>query len=182
LTLQKAGLMSRSSVRSLLAAVYVAGACWSGLAFAQGFLVEPDQNWREAEVVMPPPPQEKHLREFAVSAASSNRFFVDESSLDVGTDYVVRYVMVVRSSGGAETVSYEGIRCPTAEHKLYAHGRPDGEWVPPRNPEWKNLRSARAHTPQAALAANYLCDGVAPPRSREAALRGLRDGTERWRN
>lgn len=151
-------------------------------AVAQGFLVEPDENWQEAEVPMPPPLQPDHLREFEVSAASSNRFFVDESSLDVGTDYVVRFVMLIRGSGGAEMVTYEGIRCTTGEYKLYAHGREDGEWVPPRRSEWKPLRSVRSHLPQAALARNYLCDGVAPPRSRDAALRGLRNGVDRWRN
>lgn len=149
---------------------------------AQGLLLEPDSNWREAEVTMPPPPQEAHLRKFEASAANSHSYFVDESSVEVGTDYVVRYVLVVRTSGGAETVSYEGIRCPTGEWKLYAHGRSDGEWVEPRRSEWRPVLSARAHTPQRALAANYFCDGVAPPRSREAALRGLRQGAERWRN
>ena len=150
-------------------------------AVAQGFLVEPDQNWQEAEVQMPSAVQRDALREFQVTASSSNRFYVDESSLDVGPDYVVRFVMVVQSSGGAETVTYEGIRCNTGEYKLYAHGRPDGEWVPPRRSEWKPLRTVRAHLPQAALAKNYLCDGVAPPRSRDVALRGLREGTSRWK-
>lgn len=168
--------------RCLLGALLAGAGMLPLAAVAQGFLVEPDTNWREAEVQMPPPVQYDALREFEVSAASSNRFYVDESSLDVGPDYVVRFVLVIRSSGGAETVTYEGIRCTTGEYKLYAHGRPDGEWVPPRRSEWKPLRSVRANLPQAALASNYLCDGVAPPRSRDAALRGLRNGVDRWRS
>lgn len=150
-------------------------------AFAQ-FLTEPDQNWQEAEVPMPVAPQEKSLREFHVTSATSHRYYVDESSLEVGPDYVVRYVLVVRTSGGAEQVTYEGIRCPAGEWKLYAHWRDADEgWVPARRSEWQSLQSTRRHTPQPALAKNYFCDGVAPPRSTAAALRGLRYGTDRWR-
>lgn len=175
-------MLSVSAKRDLVSILLVGGLLVSLPAWAQGFLVDPDENWREAEVPMPSPVQRDHLREFEVSAASSNRFFVDESSLDVGADYVVRFVMLIQGSGGAEMVTYEGIRCNTGEYKLYAHGRDDGEWVPPRRSEWKPLRSVRSHLPQAALAHNYLCDGVAPPRSRDAALRGLRNGVDRWRN
>lgn len=148
------------------------------LATAQ-FLSDPDENWREAEVEFPPPPQEAFLREFFVSSASSNRSYVDESSLEVGSDYVVRFVLVTRTSGGAENVSFEGIRCTTGERKLYALGRPDGEWTTPRRSEWQTMRTASVNTPQTALAINYLCDGPAPPRTTEDALRTLRTGVER---
>jgi hypothetical protein len=144
-----------------------------------GFLTEADPNWREQEVRMPPPPQEDRLREFFVNAASSNRFYVDESSLEVGADYVVRYVMVVRAGGGAETVTYEGIRCTTGERKLYAHWRQDGDWVAPRRSEWESLRSAGLGRPYRALALSYFCDGPAPPRTTADALRGLRHGVQR---
>jgi len=144
------------------------------------FLSELDPNWREAEVQMPPAPQEKSLREFHVSSAVPHRYLIDESSLEVGADYVVRYVLVIRTAGGAEQVSYEGIRCPAGEWKLYAHWRPSEGWVPPRRSEWQAIASTRRHTPQAALAKNYFCDGPAPPRTTADARRGLRYGSERW--
>lgn len=168
--------LSRLSFRGcLLTALICPIAAWA----QSGFLFEADSNWQEADVGMPPPPQEKRLREFFVSAASANRFFVDESSLSVGPDYVVRYVLVVRAGGGAETVTYEGIRCTTGERKLYAHWRQDGEWVPPRRSEWESVRSGGLNRPYRSLAIGYFCDGVAPPRTTEDALRGLRNGIER---
>lgn len=170
-----------------LFSVLRAGVLASGLVLAPAaalasFLVEPDPHWEEDEVTMPPPPEEKSLREFFVTSASSNVFMVDEASLDVGGDGVVRYVLVVRTSGGAENVTYEGIRCNTGERRIYAHGRPDGEWAPARRSEWEPLRHGSYNMPQSILAAQHFCDGPAPPRSRAAALRGLRSGSERWRS
>lgn len=168
------------NLRRALPVVLVLALCASAPAQAQLF-AEPSRDWQEADVPVPRPPQEDHLREFYVTAATPHRYYVDESSLSVGPDYVVRYVMVVRAEGGAEQVSYEGIRCPAGEWKLYAHWRDDGGWVPSRRSEWQPLLSARRHMPQLALARNYFCDGVAPPRSTEAALRGLRDGADHWK-
>lgn len=171
---------TRLNLRRALPTMLVLALSASAPVHAQLFS-EPPRNWQEADVPVPQPPQEGTLREFHVTAATSHRYYVDESSLSVGPDYVVRYVLVVRAAGGAEQVSYEGIRCPVGEWKLYAHWRDDGEWVPARRSEWQQLLSARRHMPQLALARNYFCDGVAPPRSTEAALRGLRDGTDRWK-
>lgn len=137
---------------------------------------KPDPNWREAEVTMPPAPAEATLRQFFVSAASLNDFFVDEASLSVGEDGVVRYVLLVRAAGGAENVTFEGIRCRTGERRIYAIGRPDGEWAAARRSQWEPIVDSAYNRPRAALAQEHFCDGPMAPRSREAALRGLRDG------
>lgn len=148
------------------------------LAFG-GLLVPADPNWREMEVSMPPAPNEQSLRRFFVTAAAQNAFYVDEASLDVGEDGVVRYVLVVRTSGGAENVTFEGIRCNSGEQRLYAHGRPDGEWVPARRSEWSPIRANSYNMPQAVLAVQHFCDGPAGPRNRSEAIRGLRHGISR---
>jgi hypothetical protein len=141
-------------------------------ATAQLF-TSPDPNWREAEVALPQPPAEATLRRFFVSAASPNDFFIDEASLSVGEDGVVRYVLVVRAAGGAENVTYEGIRCRTGERRIYAIGRADGEWAPARRSQWEPIVDNAYNRPRAALAGQHFCDGPAAPRTREAALRGL---------
>lgn len=141
-----------------------------------GLLSDPDPNWHEGDYVLPAPPAEGSLRQFFVSAASPNRFLIDETSLSVGEDGIVRYVLVVRTPGGAENVSFEGIRCTTGERRIYAMGRPDGEWVAARRSEWEPISNNAYNRPRAALAFDYFCDGPAPPRSRDQALRQLRDG------
>jgi len=83
-----------------------------------------------AEVVtqFPAYPRNSNLLEFSVGASGEFRFFVDKSSLSVGGDGIVRYVLVARSSSGVDNVSYEGLRCESAEVRRYAAGEKDATW------------------------------------------------------
>ena len=42
---------------------------------------------------------------------------IDQRTQAIGEDGVVRYVLVVRSASGAESVSFEGLRCATGERR-----------------------------------------------------------------
>lgn len=168
-----------SLLKTFFLLLYALPLAIASAASAQGLFSGPDPNWREGEHVLPPPPSEAALRQFFVSAASSNRFFLDESSLAVGEDQVIRYVLVIRTAGGAENVSFEGIRCESGERRIYALGRADGEWVPARRSEWERISSDQHNRPHAALAFDYFCDGPSAPRSTDAALRRLRAGGRR---
>lgn len=153
-------------------------ACFSALGAssvvsAGGLLVESDPNWQEGDHALPPAPSEAGLRPFFVSSASPNRFYVDENGVSVGADGVVRYVLVVRTPGGAENITYEGIRCATGERRIYASGRIGGGWTPLKTSEWVRIGDNSYNRPRAALAYDYFCDGPAAPRNREHALRRL---------
>ena len=86
---------------------------------------------------------------------------------------MVRYTLVVRTPGGAENVTFEGIRCATGERRIYASGRKDGTWTPMKNSEWQPISVNNYNRPRAALAYDYFCDGPAAPRDRKHALQLL---------
>lgn len=134
-----------------------------------------DRAWSEAPVVLPAAPVEADLLPFEVSAASTNHFFIDRRSLSVGPDGVVRFTAVIRSPGGANNVTYEGIRCATAERRLYATGRVAGDWAPARVARWARIEMGGANHYHAALFAEYFCrNGGQTP-----VLREVLDALER---
>jgi len=165
-----------NSLRRVLCGGLTALACFSGSLSAQ-LLSDPDSApaWKEGEYALPAAPGEASLRPFFVSSASPNRFLIDEDTLSVSDDGVVRYVLVVRTPGGAQNVTFEGIRCGAGAWRIYATGRPDGEWVPTRNGDWRPIVDTSYNRSRAALALDYFCDGPAPPRDRAEVLRRLHD-------
>lgn len=82
-------------------------------AFA-GLLVDADPDWKEGAAEMPAAPQDAGLRSFDIGSTSPNAFFVDEQSVSVGEDGVVRYTLVVRTPGGAENVTSKVSAAPPA--------------------------------------------------------------------
>lgn len=136
---------------------------------------EAKPEWKEAALELPPLPVEEDLIPFQVSSGASAAFFVDGRSLRLGRDGIVRYTLLVRAAGGAENLSYEGIRCETAERKLYAIGRGRSEWVLPRNAEWQRISDNSLNRQHAVLAKEFFClPGSALP-NREDILRLLRN-------
>ena len=128
---------------------------------------------REDNVVPPPYPSRANLIEFQVPETGELHFYVDGSTLSVDKEGVVRYVLVAQSSGGSPNVSYEGLRCAAAEHRLYATGQADGTWVPSRN-GWQPLRNARRW--QIALYREYFCPQKVAIRDAGEGVRALQAG------
>lgn len=140
--------------------------------------------WQELEVRFPAPPKVEALTPFYVSATTENRFFVDTSSLSVDADGVVRYVLVVTTSGGARNVTYEGMRCDTRERRMYASGRADTSWSKSRRIGWEPIRDVVANRHYAALFYEYFCPGGVIVRNAGEAVSALRAGVhpdnKRW--
>lgn len=116
-----------------------------------------DKPWQEIAIQLPAAPAPENLRPFDVSATATQIFAVDDKSISVGTDGIVRYTMVSRSEGGAMNVTYEGIRCATYERKIYAFGRTDGAWSRARRDQWERIDGSAANRQHAALAKDYFC-------------------------
>lgn len=135
-----------------------------------------EPRWQEEEAALPTFPKDENLLEFYVSAVTTNRFFIDGATLNPGADGVVRYSLVVRTAGGATNVSFEGLRCATLEHRLYATGRSDGTWAKARASEWKLMANLPANRQHAALSRDYLCPSRVPIRTAEEGRDALRRG------
>ena len=133
--------------------------------------------WVEMEVNPPAYPRQSGLVEFSVSGATSNRFMLDADTISIGADGVVRYVLVVRSAGGAENVSFEGIRCATREQKFYAFGQRQATWSRVREPQWRLIAMKDINRQHSVLFADLLCtDGMRPPRAVREIVQRLRYG------
>ncbi|MDR2614114.1 MAG: CNP1-like family protein, partial [Candidatus Accumulibacter sp.] len=84
--------------------------------------------WQEIEVALPAFPELENLIPFEVGAVRHMRFSIDEKSISVDSDEVIRYSLVAISASGARNISFEGMRCATGERRIYAFGRSDGTW------------------------------------------------------
>lgn len=135
----------------------IAGSSASFQVSAQLFARDFDeQEWVEQQARLPLFPKAENLLVAEIEVARSFQFLVDATTLDIGQDGVIRYVLVARSATGSENVSFEGIRCETRERKLYAVGRPDKTWAQARNSGWAAY-SRSATNYHAELAAMYFC-------------------------
>ncbi len=158
---------------AVLMGLVVSGAVSAGLGLRDND--DPDApKWEEDSVQPPAFPLEANLREFYVSATTAHKFYIDASTLSVGKDGVVRYVLVVRTSGGATNTTYEGMRCESGEYKLYATGHRDGTWAMARRGEWSRIVNKPTNRHHAALARDYFCPSgtaIHTPAEGQEALR-----------
>lgn len=126
--------------------------------YAQGDPASADKAEDTAPLALPAAPAKENLLSFYVSPITTMNFAVDASSVSVTPDGIVRFTLVIASPEGALNISYEGIRCKTAEKKLYATGSTNGSWSPSRNDAWSQIRDIGANRQHAALFNDYFCD------------------------
>jgi hypothetical protein len=151
--------------------------CASTGVLAAGFDSEyEEKRWEEVEAQLPVFPKQDSLDAFFVSAASDNKFMVDRDSISVGVDGVVRYTLVVQSPSGVQNVSYDGLRCATAERRLYAFGRSDKTWSKARSNQWAKIQESTLNRQHAALYFEYFCPNGGIVRDAEEARMALRSG------
>ena len=138
-----------------------------------------DEPWQEeTQVPLPTYPGDPSLVEIYVGPVATAKFYVDASTLSVGKDGIVRYVLVVKTSGGATNTSYEGIHCAEHRWKLYATGRSDRTWSLSRalRNDWRPIEKTPTNPYHAELSRSYFCpDGNAiatPEEGRDALRRG----------
>jgi hypothetical protein len=168
--------MRVSAIAVLALLAHPAAAQWSGWDYD---LDRPKEKLTEIEIKLPPYPRDEDLVEFEVSAASADRFLVDEKALSIGADGVVRYTLVIKTGRGANNVSYEGMLCALQQTKMYATGGRNGTWMNARDPQWRPIRPPSVLDPRHVLRRDYLCAGVSsnvPAASVDDVLRRIRYG------
>ena len=152
-------------------------------AFAQAQSATPLPAFEErppvVELEVPPPayPVTSALTRYPIDNFRQT-VLIDTENILLSGDDIVRFVLVLRSPSGAETVSFEGIRCNTMEQKLYALGRQTaagGTWVAARASQWRPVGTRLGDPLRAELAREVFCNG-ALPESRRAMLEHLRRG------
>ena len=148
-------------------------------AFSQSQLEEDfddtGKTWQEIAVQLPAPPTPEYLIPFYVSATATQTFAVDEKSLDVGKDGVIRFTLMSTSPSGAKNISYEGIRCASFEKKSYAYGRDDGSWARSRRDQWEPIVRNAANRQHGVLAVDFFCEGKSVAGDRQTLLKRLRN-------
>ena len=140
------------------------------------FEFENDKPWVELAAQLPPVPKAENLVEFNVSSATRNRHFIDTASISVGEDKVVRYTVVIDAAGGARNIAFEGLRCETAERRLYAYGHPDGTWSKARNAGWEGIKLRSLLSYHKALYEDHFCPDGINVQEASQAVRSLQRG------
>lgn len=143
-----------------------------------GFDYVPEEavEWKELEVPPPAFPRAENLREFYVSPTTANTYLIDASTLSSGSDGVVRYVLVVRTAGGAKNISFEGMRCEERSWKLFATGSGDGQWNKARISEWRPIENKPVNRYHAALSRDLFCPNGIPIATADEGRKALRLG------
>ena len=131
-----------------------------------------------AELQRPPPefPRPQNYLPLEVSVTSPFAFYVDAKSISVGTDGVMRYSLIARSSEGVLNISYEGIRCEGRQFRVYAYGRPDNTWAEARMSQWQPIPADARNAQRAVLHGDYFCAKSNMIGTAEDAVRLLRAG------
>ena len=149
---------------AFLLCLLTASSCWSQIA-------DIDPDWKELEV--PPPAKFNVERMVAIEMPRyvTVKIGVDPDSLTIGTDGIVRYVMIAQSSGGNINAMYEGIWCRKGEVKTYARLGSDGKWDPVKDAQWSPLRRRSFANSNSRISTERRSkDGVAPALSQWRAV------------
>lgn len=168
----------------LLSGLLLSFAGWAGNIYEEAskpqyntyYLEREEAPWEEVQTTLPAAPKPENLMPVDVGSGARFTYLVDLPSVEAGQDGVVRYTLLARSPSGAENLTFEGLRCETGEHKLYAFGRKTGEWAKNPRGEWKIIRARVIHNPQSALFFHYLCPALDKPRTTEVVRQLLRTG------
>ncbi len=124
----------------------------------QGKDVE-EEEVQEETPQLPPYPRDSNLIEFAPYGRTTNRYYVDGSSVSVGRDKIVRFTVVAKSKLGGEHVAFAGVNCKRQEWKDYAYGTPEKLWRQQTDPPWQRIENLATNDYKYSLFKDFMCFG-----------------------
>lgn len=132
------------------------------------YAFEDAQPWSEQDYQLPAYPAQPRWQEFFLSPKGANRQFVDLSTLSIGQDGVVRYVLNIQSPSGVQNVSVEGILCKDRQVRSYAFGDTvHHSWIESMKAVWRPIE--QDDTVRLQLRASLCPDGIQVKDVAEAA-------------
>ncbi len=119
-----------------------------------------EDDWSEIKGVgFPPIPKARDLiRVDSESLGTRYEYFIDGSSILLGTDEVIRYTVVLQSDTGVRNVYFEGIRCETREARTYGYATRQGGFKPLASSTWKDVRAVGPFAYRLLLVDKFMCD------------------------
>ena len=119
-----------------------------------------EKEWREIKSIQfPPVPKARNLiRLDSASLGARYEYFIDGSSILLGTDKVIRYTVVLQSDTGVRNVYFEGIRCETMEARTYGYATRQSGFKPLASSSWKKMRGVGPFAYRLLLANKFMCD------------------------
>lgn len=130
----------------------------------------------EVQAPLPQYPKPENYLPFQVSVTTPFVFFVDAKSISVGTDGVVRYSVIAKSSDGGLNISFEGVRCADGQFRVYAFGRADNTWSEVRGSRWAAIREDARNAQRAVLYSDFFCPVSGNIATAEEGVRALKSG------
>lgn len=145
--------------------------------FEEGPGITDDAIVPENEYVnLPETSQASEWLMFKVKQVGRHEYAIDPNSISQGGDGIVRFSLLIRTTGGVDNISFEGIRCATNEWKMYATGRDDGGWSRTPYPTWRPISEVGLNAVRFTLYKDYVCDrdGV-PFRNAQVVVARIRE-------
>ena len=136
-------------------------------------------QWVEDNAATPPAFSKDALIPIEMPSYVTLKIGIDPATVNVGSDGVVRYVVVMQNASGSLNAAYEGILCTKGEVKTYARAGASGNWVAIKQPEWRDLTDNLPSRHAYAIAKQGGCDARTSA-NREKTLQALKRGRKAY--
>ena len=147
-----------------------------------------ERPWTESAVQLPELPADDDWATIPMdSLPATQKLALGKNSIRIDKkDWVIRYWVLIRSTGGAYNAIFQGLRCSTREVITYAYGQKhrDPMVTPVKEPRWTDIGKRRKGNYHPELAHYVFCSGEVPrtPKQMEQAIDGVFEMTNPYQD